>query len=247
MKTIVQIIFIIIFTLTGCQNSKNQKAVNTSEKSVETRVNDEILAIDILLDPDTTLLNYSTVYNKRLKQNYPEGFELDESHRPHITVIQAFVKKSNLINIENDLRQLIKESSLSDLELTANGLYYIPFEDKGLAGITVEKQNLMLFHNKIIDFMKPYSEQSGKGSAFVPSPDGKPIMDATVNYVNSFVSNSSGKKFNPHVTIGAGYKDFVDELLSEPFEKFTFKINSVSIYQLGELGTAQKKLSTLEL
>lgn len=247
MKTYVQIIFIITITLTGCQNSKNQKAEKTSERPVETSVNDEILAIDILLDPDTTMLNYSAVYNKRLKQNYSEGFELDESHRPHITLIQAFVKKSNLTSIENVLRQLIKESSLSNLELTANGLYYIPFEDKGLAGITVEKQNLMPFHNKVIDLMKPYSEQNGKGTAFVPNPDGRPIMDATVNYVNSFVPNSSGEKFNPHVTIGTGYKDFVDGLLSEPFEKFTFKVKSVSIYQLGELGTAQKKLSTLKL
>jgi hypothetical protein len=86
------------FVLTACHNPKKQKVENTSEKSVETALSNEILAIDILLDPDTTMLNISQVYNKRLKQNYPEGFELDESHRPHVTVIQAFVKKSDLTN-----------------------------------------------------------------------------------------------------------------------------------------------------
>lgn len=70
-------------------------------------------------------------------------------------------------------------------------------------------------------------------------------MDATVAYVNSFVQMASGEKFNPHVTIGTAEEDFIKGLLAEPFENFEFKVNSVSIYQLGELGTAQKKLVTI--
>jgi hypothetical protein len=33
-------------------------------------------------------------------------------------------------------------------------------------------------------------------------------------------------------------------LLAKPYHRFTFKCSSVSIYQLGDFGTAQKKLWT---
>jgi hypothetical protein len=63
-----------------------------------------------------------------------------------------------------------------------------------------------------------------------------------VNYVEKFVPNSSGKKYNPHVTIGVAHEDFVKRLKAEPFETFSFKPAAVAIYQLGNFGTAQKKL-----
>jgi hypothetical protein len=37
---------------------------------------------------------------------------------------------------------------------------------------------------------------------------------------------------------------FLKELLAKPYNLFAFKSSSVSIYQLGDFGTAQKKLWT---
>lgn len=247
MKSTIPIILFIAMAFSACQNSGKQKSGNVPEHSSVSQDQDEILAIDILLDPDSTMLNISKIYNDRLRENYPEGFELDASHRPHITVIQAFVKTADLTHIKNDLEKLMSHSNLSDMEFVADGLYYIPYEDKGLAGITVEKQNLMEFHNQVVDLMKKYTVADGQGTAFVPRPDGNPIMAATVDYVNGFVASSSGEKYNPHVTIGTAFKPFVENLLAEEFSTFSFKVRSVSIYQLGELGTAQKKLVALEL
>ncbi len=51
-------------------------------------------------------------------------------------------------------------------------------------------------------------------------------------------------KYNPHVTIGLAKEPFLKELLAKPFNQFTFKSRSVSVYHLGDFGTAQKKLWT---
>jgi hypothetical protein len=44
------------------------------------------------------------------------------------------------------------------------------------------------------------------------------------------------------VTIGLGSRDFLDKMKAEKFKPFTFKARSVEVYQLGEFGTAQKRL-----
>jgi len=65
--------------------------------------------------------------------------------------------------------------------------------------------------------------------------------------VANFVPDASGKKFNPHVTIGVSTEAYLNEMLAEPFETFTFSPAGASVYQLGSFGTARNELTTLEL
>ncbi len=44
-------------------------------------------AIDVLLEPVATMLAHAEVTNARLLEAFPQGFALDEAHRPHITLI----------------------------------------------------------------------------------------------------------------------------------------------------------------
>lgn len=67
-------------------------------------------------------------------------------------------------------------------------------------------------------------------------------MAPTITYVESFVPNASGANYNPHVTVGLGHKDDLDRLVADPFVGFAFRAEGASIYQLGDLGTAQKRL-----
>jgi hypothetical protein len=46
-----------------------------------------VTAIDILLDPDATMMKHSDAVNARLRSVYPKGFALDATHRPHITLL----------------------------------------------------------------------------------------------------------------------------------------------------------------
>jgi hypothetical protein len=63
-----------------------------------------------------------------------------------------------------------------------------------------------------------------------------------IDYVADFVPKSSGKNFNPHVTIGVASQDYLKKMLAEPFEPFIFSPAGAAVYHLGTFGTAQKKL-----
>jgi uncharacterized protein (DUF1919 family) len=73
------------------------------------------------------------------------------------------------------------------------------------------------------------------------------INQPTIDYVGSYVSNQTGKKFNPHVSIGLASQDYLKKMLEEKFEAFTFSLAGLSVYQLGNMGTARKKLKGWEL
>ena len=60
---------------------------------------DSVMAINILLEPDATMVSHAQANNERLLKVYPDGFALDESHRPHITLVQRFVRTRDLDKI----------------------------------------------------------------------------------------------------------------------------------------------------
>jgi len=70
-----------------------------------------------------------------------------------------------------------------------------------------------------------------------------PVIDPLlIDYVSTFVPTSSGEHFDPHVTTGIAPRDYLDRMLAEPFELFTFSPAGAAVYQLGQCGTAAKKL-----
>jgi hypothetical protein len=56
----------------------------------------DITAIDILLDPDAIMIHHAQAANTKLLQNYPRGFSLGGVHAPHVTVLQRYVKTVDL-------------------------------------------------------------------------------------------------------------------------------------------------------
>ncbi len=181
-----------------------------------------------------------------MQQNYsgPGSFALDAAHNPHITVLQCFVKRADLEKVSAAVAGVIESEKPLNDELTASGFYYIPLNGLGLAGITAKTTpKLLSFQSKIIEALKPFMEV-GTDAGFVQNADGKEIAAGTKEYVNAFVPEHSGAKYNPHVTIGLAREDFLKALLAKPYNSFRFKSVSVSIYQLGDFGTAQKKLWT---
>jgi phosphoglycolate phosphatase-like HAD superfamily hydrolase len=210
------------------------------------KVKSEVIAIDVLLDPDKTMLDSAKVYNQLMRNNYsgPGSFELDAIHTPHITVMQCFIKIDDLENVCKAVDKVVKSENPTNEKLTASGFYYIPLNGLGLAGITADTTSALLrLQSKLIEAVKPYM-QVGTNAAFVQNEDGTPITAGTADYVNGFVPDHSGSKYNPHVTIGLAKEIFLKDLLAKPFNHFTFNSASVSIYQLGDFGTAQKKLWT---
>lgn len=47
----------------------------------------ELIAIDALLQPDDVMLEQASGWNARMREQSPDGFELDDQHAPHITLV----------------------------------------------------------------------------------------------------------------------------------------------------------------
>lgn len=216
----------------------------TADRTIESEGSD-VIAIDVVLDPGQTMIEHAERLNARLRADYPAGFALDAEHTPHISTLQRFVRTADLEKVKVAVGRVVAEMKPTTIRLSAHGYYYIPWEGLGLAGITMAiTPELLAFQQKLIDALAPFEVKQGKAAAFVPNADGTPINDPTVAYVNAFVPAHSGKNFLPHVTVGLGHEAFVKKLTTEPFDSFPVKIRAVSIYQLGDFGTARKRLWT---
>ena len=106
------------------------------------------------------MLQHAETNNARLLKVYPQGFALDAAHRPHITMLQCFVRTADLDKV-----------------------YAV--EEKVLAAA--------------------------------------------------------------NVSTGVAPKEYLDKMLAEPFENFTFSPAGAAVYQLGPFGTAAKKLKEWDL
>lgn len=204
-----------------------------------------LIAIDVLLGPDAKMLEVSSEWNTRMREQTPEGFELDDTHRPHITLLQRHIAKENLDDVLAAVEQLKASYDLAELTMTADGLYHIPTGDQGLAGITVTlSDELRRLQQAVIDAVSPYDAGAGDESAYVPDPTGTPFDPILFQYVETFVPEQTGDHFNPHVTIGLAPKAWLEEIEVQPFDAFDFGAKGIAVYQLGNFGTAAKRLDT---
>jgi 2'-5' RNA ligase len=202
-----------------------------------------ITAINIALDPDAAMIRYAEAANARLLKDYPKGFALDATHRPHITLLQRFVSTENLGQIYAAVGKVLTGVEAGDWKLKASNYYYTPWKDEGVGIIAVEPAAVLLkLQQKLIDAVTPFTVETGTAEAFFTTPDDSHINPTTIDYVAAFIPNQTGKNFHPHVTLGLASLDYLKEMIAEPFEAFTFSPAGVAVYQLGNFGTARKKL-----
>jgi phosphoglycolate phosphatase-like HAD superfamily hydrolase len=207
-----------------------------------------VTAIDILLDPDATMIKRAEAANARLRESFPNGFALNGTHQPHISCLHRYVKTADLDKVYEAIGEILAGEKPAAWKLRAYKYYYIPWKNIGLAGIVIEPtDDLIRFQQKLIDAVAPFTEKTGAAAAFVTTKEDPEINQPTIDYVADFVPNETGKKFNPHVSIGIASQDYLKKMLDEKFEAFTFSPAGVAVYHLGNLGTARKKLKSWEL
>jgi len=202
-----------------------------------------VTAIDILLEPDAIMLRHAQHNNARLLKVYPKGFALDEAHRPHITLLQRFVRTIDLNHVYAAAEKVLAGANVTRMQLEAFKYYYTPGKDVGVAGIDIRRTPALLtLQEELIAAIAPFRVETGPIGAFTASHD-DPANDALlINYVSTFVPKQTGEQFNPHVSTGVAPRDYLDKMLDEPFAPFTFSPAGAAVYQLGPFGTAAKKL-----
>jgi hypothetical protein len=229
-----------LLLLTACTTTQNAKTANVEQEP--------ITAIDILLEPDATMLQHAAEVNARLLKVYPKGFALDALHKPHITLLQRYVRTSDLDKVYAAIGDVLASKKVTEWKLKAFKYYYIPDKDIGLAGIVIEPTaDLLQLQQKLIETVAPFTVKTGTAAAFATTTENSDIQPALIDYVAAFVPKSTGTRFNPHVTVGVASQDYLKGMLAEPFDAFTFSPAGASVYQLGSYGTAMKKLNEWDI
>jgi hypothetical protein len=223
--------------LTGCgAKDATSQAPAKPEAAAQTG---DVIAIDILLEPDQEMVTKAGQLNARLRANYSAGYELDVTHAPHVTMLQRFVRAKDLDAVTTAVTKVLAGERPAELPLKAKSIEYVMWGGVAVTVMLVERTpELMRLHQKIIDAVAPFSVNGGTPAAFV----GGDANAETIGWVEKFVPDSSGDKYLPHVTAGVAQEAFVKQLKSEPFEAFTFKPSQVAVYQLGNFGTAARSL-----
>jgi hypothetical protein len=59
----------------------------------------DLTAIDVLIDPDEATIERAREVNKRMLESLPQGWALDDTHKPHITTLQRYVRTPDLDHV----------------------------------------------------------------------------------------------------------------------------------------------------
>ena len=208
----------------------------------------DLTAIDILIDPDETMVSRAKAVNARMLQSVPSGFALDEHHQPHITTLQRYVRTAELDEVFDAVGGVLGSIDVGGLELTAVGLKHMAVAavpGVGLTGILVKPSpEVLQFQAKLIDAVRPFSESGGTAEAYVRTEAEPDINRDTIEYIEHYVPKHSGQNYLAHVTVGIATLDELEKIEAESFEKLTFSPSGISAYQLGNNGTAAKHLKS---
>jgi|ERR1022692_4774297 hypothetical protein len=228
----------------------DEKLATIDNEGVSSPAQNTITAIDIVLEPDATMIQHAQAANAGLLKNFPKGFALGDEHAPHMSVMGGYVYTANLDKLYAAAGKVLASEKVMSWKLKAFKYYYMPLKEIGLGGIVVQPTaDVVRLQKELIDTTAPFMAPAGSGTAaaFVTTPQDPDINQATLDAVATYLSGHTGEHYSPHVTIGVGKVDYLDSLLAAPFPTFTFSPVGASVYQFGNFGTAAKKLHSFTL
>jgi hypothetical protein len=209
-----------------------------------------ITAVDIVLEPDATMIHHAQAANAGLLKNFPKGYTLGDEHAPHVSVIGGYFYTVNLDELFAAASKVLASEKVKSWKLKAFKYYYIPLKEIGLGGILVEPTaDLIRLQNELFDAISKFlaPADSGSAAAFKTTPEDPNINQPTIDAVATYFSQHRGEHYSPHVTIGVGTVDYLNGLVAAPFPAFTFSAAGASAYQFGNFGTAAKQLHSFRL
>ncbi len=155
-----------------------------------------VLALDVALLLPDPVAALAVSLNRQLPRGESKGLVLDDTHLPHITLVQQFVPADRIVAV------------LDALDRVAAGRLPVPIDvtggARGSSSVWMGIQRtgpgaarLTALHETIVETLAPF-EVSGSADAFV---DGN-ARPGDVRWVAGYRATSSGPRFTPHVTLG---------------------------------------------
>jgi hypothetical protein len=205
----------------------------------------DLTAIDILIDPDEVAIERARQVNARMRRSVPDGFALDDTHQPHITTLQRYVRNADLDRVYDGVDKTIADTDAASLSYQAVAIRHTDWGvlGQGLAVIVVQPSSQVLeFQANLLAAVTPFVGSGGGADAFVRDP-GEEISQSTLDWVEGFVPAQIGAgNYIAHITVGFATLDDLEGIEAESFEAFDIRPIGVAVYHLGNSGTARTEL-----
>jgi hypothetical protein len=161
----------------GCLGAYSQ----ASRSQASRLATEPVTAIDIALEPDATMLQHAEAVNARLLKQFPKGFALDATHHPHISMLQRYVRTSDLDRVYAAAGKVLTGEKVAGWKLKAIKYYYIPWHEIGLAGIVVQPAaDLVKLQQKLIAAVAPFTVKTGNATAYATTSEDPDINEPTL-------------------------------------------------------------------
>jgi len=185
----------------------------------------DIIAIDILLEPDVRMLAHAESNNARLRETFPDGFALDAEHRPHITLLQCFIAANDLEALCDAAGDVIRNANVTSMELQAVRYGYTPGPGMGVAGIWAAlTPELAKLQADVIAAATPFMVATATIDAFTAGHENPAFDKALIDYVSGFVAHGAGANFDPHVSTGIAATDYLDRISLSPSRRSPLRL-----------------------
>jgi len=205
----------------------------------------DLTAIDVLVNPDEGALQLARTWNARMRESVPDGFALDDTHQPHITTLQRYVRTAELDSVYNAVQETLAATDASALSYQAVAIKHADWgvPGQGLAVILLQPSPQVLdLQAALLAAITPYTEAGGTAAAFVTGP-GEEITQSTFDWVAGYVPAQIGPgRYTAHITVGFATLDNLKTIEAEPFTAFEIHPASIAVYHLGNNGTARTEL-----
>ena len=207
----------------------------------------DVTAVNVLIEPDEATRARARELNAQLVHTMPEGFALDATHVPHITVLQRYVRTPELEQALDAAGAVVAGADLTTLTLHAAAIGHADWETPGvgIASLLLGREpRLLALQGRLIAAVAPFASPDGTSAAFVTDPEEPGVNATTVGYVARFVPDHCASHYEAHLSIGMARRRDLEAFEAEPFEPFDVRAEAVAAYQLGDNGTARRRLRT---
>src|SRR5277367_1164588 len=75
----------------------------------------DLTAIDILINPDEATVKRAQEVNAKMLKSMPEGWVLDDTHQPHITTLQRYVRTADLDKVYEAVEKTVGDTGMAAL------------------------------------------------------------------------------------------------------------------------------------
>ncbi len=133
----------------------------------------DLTAIDILIDPDEQAIERARVINARLLKSLPQGWALDDTHKPHITTLQRYVRTPDLDPVFDAVEKVLGETDMPSLGYQTVKITHADWGFPGYGPTVLLVQvspDVLDFQAKLVSAVAPFVEPGGTAEAFVADP-----------------------------------------------------------------------------